>query len=29
VYRQALEGKDLSPRDQYRIEIKLQALLSP
>jgi tetratricopeptide (TPR) repeat protein len=29
VYRQALEGKDLNPRDRYRIETKLQALSSP
>ena len=26
VYRQALEGKDLSPRDQYRIEAALRQL---
>ncbi|HVO84478.1 MAG TPA: tetratricopeptide repeat protein, partial [Syntrophobacteria bacterium] len=29
VYRQALEGKDLSARDQSRIEMKLRALQSP
>jgi Tfp pilus assembly protein PilF len=29
VYRQALEGKDLNPRDRYRIQMELQTLQSP